>query len=212
MARAVTAALQVERRGRLRLLFPNARMCGQCSYGPVDHAACADLTVAPRRAGGRGAFAPLRGTASVEQQQPPHRQCVPAVRLVRADDQPVADVERRPPHAGRRLRRGSRCAAAAARTSSARYEARPAHRAIPAVSVGELGRPPRITGGARTQRHRIDGRLGPEERAPEERRREEASRGRGGAAGGRGRPAGGPSRRPAPASAARDWTGRTSGG
>ena len=46
MARAVTSALQEwqEGAGALRLLFPNARMCGQCSYGPVDHAACADLT------------------------------------------------------------------------------------------------------------------------------------------------------------------------
>ena len=58
MARAVTAALQEwqEGAGALRLLFPNARMCGQCSYGPVDHAACADLTIHHGEPGGRGAF------------------------------------------------------------------------------------------------------------------------------------------------------------
>ena len=58
MARAVTAALQEwqEGAGALRLLFPNARMCGQCSYGPVDHAACADLTAHHGEPGGRGAF------------------------------------------------------------------------------------------------------------------------------------------------------------
>ena len=46
MARAVTSALQEwqEGAGALRLLFPNARMCGQCSYGPVIHDRCGDLT------------------------------------------------------------------------------------------------------------------------------------------------------------------------
>ena len=28
----------------LRALFPNARQCGRCGYGPVEHQACADLT------------------------------------------------------------------------------------------------------------------------------------------------------------------------
>ena len=106
---AVTSALQEwqEGAGALRL-FPNARMCGQCSYGGRSRRVRRPHNP-PRRARRPRCVRPLRAEPPrAEQQQPPHRQCVPAVRLVRADDQRVADVERRPRHAGRRRRRGVR--------------------------------------------------------------------------------------------------------
>mgnify|MGYP006139151103 CR=1 FL=1 len=42
MLRKVQRALQ--RGAELRALFPNARMCGRCRYGPVEHTGCASLT------------------------------------------------------------------------------------------------------------------------------------------------------------------------
>jgi hypothetical protein len=63
MARAVTAALQEQHEtATLHNMMPNARMCGGCGYGPVDHEACADLT-AHHGEPGRGIRDSATGTA-----------------------------------------------------------------------------------------------------------------------------------------------------
>lgn len=38
----------------MRKLFPNSFMCGKCSFGPVDHANCADLRTHHGEARGAG--------------------------------------------------------------------------------------------------------------------------------------------------------------